>query len=75
MPMPKFLLFLLLPLVSCSVFAEELPPQPDRKTLDSSTTIHFDKPASSFLESLPLGNGRIGAMVFRGRFRGADRAQ
>ncbi|MEN9469987.1 MAG: hypothetical protein RL630_1720 [Verrucomicrobiota bacterium] len=49
-----------------SLWAEELPPQPGRKTLDPTTTILFDKPASTFLESLPLGNGRIGAMVFGG---------
>ena len=33
---------------------------------DSTTTLWFDKPAKSFHESLPLGNGRIGAMVFGG---------
>ncbi|MBI5705484.1 MAG: glycoside hydrolase family 95 protein [Armatimonadetes bacterium] len=29
-------------------------------------TIAFDKPAERFTESLPLGNGRLGAMVFGG---------
>ncbi len=33
---------------------------------DSSTTLWFDKPARSFHESLPLGDGRIGAMEFGG---------
>ena len=33
---------------------------------DPTTTLWFDKPATSFHESLPLGNGRIGAMVFGG---------
>jgi alpha-L-fucosidase 2 len=33
---------------------------------DPATTIWFSKPAQSFRESLPLGNGRIGAMVFGG---------
>ena len=33
---------------------------------DSTTTLSFDKPATSFHQSLPLGNGRIGAMVFGG---------
>lgn len=29
-------------------------------------TIWFEQPATRFQESLPLGNGRIGAMVFGG---------
>jgi alpha-L-fucosidase 2 len=33
---------------------------------ESTTTLRFDKPATSFHQSLPLGNGRIGAMVFGG---------
>ena len=33
---------------------------------DSTATLWFDKPATSFHQSLPLGNGRIGAMVFGG---------
>ena len=31
-----------------------------------TTTLWFDKPANKFHESLPLGSGRIGAMVFGG---------
>jgi alpha-L-fucosidase 2 len=31
-----------------------------------TTTLWFDQPAKSFHASLPLGNGRIGAMVFGG---------
>ena len=33
---------------------------------DPTTTLWFDKPATRFQQSLPLGNGRIGAMVFGG---------
>lgn len=33
---------------------------------DPTTVLWFDQPAKSFRESLPLGNGRIGAMVFGG---------
>jgi len=33
---------------------------------DPATTLWFDKPARTFHQSLPLGNGRIGAMVFGG---------
>ncbi len=36
------------------------------RAADPTTTLWFDKPATSFHESLPLGNGRIGAMVFGG---------
>ncbi|ATC64467.1 hypothetical protein CMV30_11155 [Nibricoccus aquaticus] len=32
----------------------------------SASTIWFDTPARHFTESLPLGNGRLGAMVFGG---------
>lgn len=43
-----------------------LPVRADAATADATTTLWFDKPAKSFHESLPLGNGRIGAMVFGG---------
>ena len=33
---------------------------------DPTTTLWFERPATSFHESLPLGNGRIGAMVLGG---------
>lgn len=42
-----------------SLFAAALEPDPCQ-------TIWFDKPAEKFTESLPLGNGRLGAMVFGG---------
>jgi alpha-L-fucosidase 2 len=32
----------------------------------SALTLHYDKPAGQWNEALPLGNGRIGAMVFGG---------
>src|SRR5512136_1047044 len=35
-------------------------------SVEPTTTLWFDKPAASFHESLPLGNGRLGAMVFGG---------
>lgn len=36
------------------------------QTAESTTTVWFDNPAKSFHQSAPLGNGRIGAMVFGG---------
>jgi alpha-L-fucosidase 2 len=29
-------------------------------------TLHYDKPASEWTEALPIGNGRLGAMIFGG---------
>ena len=34
--------------------------------MDPATTVWFEQPAQTFHESLPLGNGRIGASVFGG---------
>ena len=33
---------------------------------DANFKLTFDKPATKWTEALPLGNGRIGAMVFGG---------
>ena len=33
---------------------------------DSCLTLHYDAPAAFFEEALPLGNGRLGAMVYGG---------
>src|SRR5882672_7173845 len=38
----------------------------DNKSVPSETTIWFDAPAKNFTESSPLGNGRLGAMMFGG---------
>ena len=38
----------------------------EHQSLPSETTIWFDSPAKSFTESSPLGNGRLGAMMFGG---------
>lgn len=51
----------MIPLVTCMLVL-----CPTLSAADPKTTIWFDKPATSFHESLPLGNGRIGAMVFGG---------
>src|SRR5712692_9882532 len=36
------------------------------KFIPAETTIWFDAPAKNFTESSPLGNGRLGAMMFGG---------
>lgn len=38
----------------------------DGKSNPSETTVWFDVPAKDFTESSPLGNGRLGAMMFGG---------
>jgi alpha-L-fucosidase 2 len=38
----------------------------DSLTVSSATTIWFNQPAKNFTESSPLGNGRLGAMMFGG---------
>jgi alpha-L-fucosidase 2 len=38
----------------------------EHKSIPSETTIWFDAPAKNFTESSPLGNGRLGAMMFGG---------
>ncbi len=52
--------FLLISLVSCNEFIE---PQ---MTINPSTTLWYDEPANEWTEALPVGNGRIGAMVYGG---------
>ncbi len=49
--MPLFLLVLL---------------QENKAQVRSDVSLYFDKPADIFYEALPLGNGRIGALVFGG---------
>ncbi|MDA3821946.1 MAG: glycoside hydrolase family 95 protein, partial [Bacteroidales bacterium] len=36
------------------------------KTVDQSLVLWYDKPANEWTEALPLGNGRIGSMVYGG---------
>lgn len=50
------ILCLLLPLAACT---------------SASLTLHYDRPAESLDEALPLGNGRLGALVYGGT--GEDR--
>jgi alpha-L-fucosidase 2 len=41
-------------------------PNPKKEISTMSSVIWYDKPAENWLEALPLGNGRLGAMVFGG---------
>lgn len=61
----KNLLFFILalffiPQYSCTSYTET------EKELNPSLVLWYDKPASSWTEALPVGNGRLGAMVYGG---------
>jgi len=42
----------------------DIPKQIDQKEFDTSTILWYDSPAKEWEEALPVGNGRLGAMVF-----------
>lgn len=50
--------FVLLALFSCD--------NPKEKELNPSLTLWYDEPATNWTESLPIGNGRLGAMIYGG---------
>ena len=54
------LAFLFLPQFSCTSFTES------EKDLNPSLVLWYDKPATNWTEALPVGNGRLGAMVYGG---------
>jgi len=43
---------------------ENVSQQIDQKTFNPGTVLWYDKPAQKWEEALPVGNGRLGAMVF-----------
>ena len=44
--------------VSCSI--------PTTETSQKQVTLFFDKPAIKWTEAIPIGNGRLGGMVYGG---------
>lgn len=50
----------LLPILACALAASTA------WAADPATTLWYERPATKFQQSLPLGNGRIGAMAFGG---------
>jgi alpha-L-fucosidase 2 len=54
------LAFIMLTQISCESIINE------DKEINPSTMLWYDKPAGSWTEALPLGNGRLGAMVYGG---------
>lgn len=49
--------------LACIVLAAVLPAA---AAAPGPATLHYDRPAASWTEALPVGNGRLGAMVFGG---------
>ena len=66
--MMKKLLFI--PVISilsfCTSYAQEvdISSQIDKKSFNTSTLLWYDEPAREWEEALPVGNGRLGAMIF-----------
>jgi len=56
-------LILLLPLFLAVSVASAATPIPDTT---SGLTLHYDQHAQQWIEALPIGNGRMGAMIFGG---------
>jgi len=54
------LIISVLSLVSCEGFTEP------EKVLNPSLVLWYDKPAENWTEALPVGNGRLGAMIYGG---------
>ncbi len=61
-------IFPLLPILFCIYSATaqqgDIPQQISAKTFDPSVLLWYDSPAQKWEDALPVGNGRIGAMVF-----------
>ena len=53
-------------MISIMFFAVGFPVIAAEKTPDGKDVIWFNKPAEHYTQSLPLGNGRLGAMIFGG---------
>ena len=67
--MKKYGIWLLLTaafFLSGSAVAQEMPARIDRRDFDPSTLLWYAKPAQAWDEALPVGNGKIGGMIFGG---------
>ena len=63
----KCLAFLCFALLACSVVRsqnEDFPAKINTRTFNPSTLLWYTSPAQKWDEALPVGNGRLGAMVF-----------
>lgn len=57
----SFIRFIFMSLATC-LAACSLPPRHDK----ASTRLYFDRPAAGWHEAIPIGNGRLGGMVYGG---------
>ena len=44
--------------------SKDLSERIDKQTFNTGTVLWYDQPAKEWEEALPVGNGRLGAMVF-----------
>jgi len=44
--------------------SEDVSEHIDKQTLNTGAVLWYDRPATAWEEALPVGNGRLGAMVF-----------
>lgn len=49
-----------------SIWASLLALCPTLSVGQLALTLHYHRPASEWIEALPIGNGRLGAMIFGG---------
>lgn len=57
------LLFLLIPTI---IFSQSIPEKIQNKSFDPATLMWYKSPAKKWEDALPVGNGRLGAMVLGG---------
>lgn len=53
-------------LLICTIFLISCNSTHPEKEINPSLTLWYDKPANGWTEALPVGNGRIGAMIYGG---------
>lgn len=61
---PLFVVSLVLSSFSLRAQSNDIPAKIEAKTCNTSTLLWYTRPAQKWDEALPVGNGRLGAMVF-----------
>ena len=56
--------YLLITFINCNISNDQRITEKMDTKIDPSTFMWYDKPAEKWEESLPVGNGRLGAMIF-----------
>jgi alpha-L-fucosidase 2 len=55
---------LIFPILGPTVCCQALKDEADGKSFNSTTKLWYEEPASMWSDALPIGNGRLGGMVF-----------